>query len=32
MGSSEVLVPDNLKWDQPFPVSPLAVPGKTRFA
>jgi predicted dehydrogenase len=31
LNSQEKLVPDDLKWDQPLPVEPMAVPGKKKF-
>jgi predicted dehydrogenase len=31
MESQERLVPENLSWDQPLPIAPMAVPGKTKF-
>lgn len=29
--SQERLVPENLSWDMPLPIAPMAVPGKTKF-
>jgi predicted dehydrogenase len=31
MNSQEKLVPDNLDWNQPLPVAPMAMPGYTKF-
>ena len=31
MNSQEQLVPENLDWDMPLPIAPMAIPGKTRF-
>ncbi len=32
MNSQEKLVPDNLDWNQPLPVAPMAMPGYTKFS
>jgi myo-inositol 2-dehydrogenase / D-chiro-inositol 1-dehydrogenase len=31
LNSQWKLVPDNLTWDMPLPIEPMAVPGKTKF-
>ena len=31
LNSQEKLVPDNLTWDMKLPITPMAVPGKTKF-
>ncbi|HOB97708.1 MAG TPA: Gfo/Idh/MocA family oxidoreductase [Verrucomicrobiota bacterium] len=31
MNSQEKLVPDNLIWDMSFPITPLPMPGRTKF-
>jgi predicted dehydrogenase len=31
MSSQDRLVPENLTWDMPLPIRPMAVPGKTKF-
>ena len=31
MNSKEVLVPENIDWNTPMPITPMAIPGKTRF-
>lgn len=31
LNSQERLVPENLTWDMPLPISPIAIPGKTKF-
>ena len=32
LNSQEKLVPDNLTWDMKLPITPMAVPGKTKFS
>jgi hypothetical protein len=29
--SKEQLVPDDITWETPMPIKPMAIPGKTRF-
>jgi myo-inositol 2-dehydrogenase / D-chiro-inositol 1-dehydrogenase len=31
MNSQERLVPENLTWDMPLPITPVPIPGKTKF-
>lgn len=31
LNSEDRLVPENLTWDMPLPIRPLAIPGQTRF-
>jgi myo-inositol 2-dehydrogenase/D-chiro-inositol 1-dehydrogenase len=31
MDSKERLVPENLTWDMPLPITPVPIPGKTKF-
>ena len=31
LNSQERLVPENLGWDMPLPITPMAIPGKTKF-
>ncbi len=31
MNSQEKLVPDNMTWDMSFPITPLPMPGRTKF-
>jgi hypothetical protein len=31
LNSQERLVPENLTWDMPLPITPIAIPGKTKF-
>jgi predicted dehydrogenase len=31
MDSQQRLVPENLTWDMPLPISPVPIPGKTKF-
>ncbi|MCX6836866.1 MAG: Gfo/Idh/MocA family oxidoreductase [Verrucomicrobia bacterium] len=31
MNSKEKLVPDNLTWDMKLPITPMAIPGQTKF-